>query len=76
MTEQFASEDTDGGKEVPRSLATLVINVWHEAEHTDPLRARITAKSETTPEATMTYARSREAILAAVNRWLDGLAEA
>ena len=76
LIEQFASEETDDGQGAPRSLATLVINVWHEAEHTEPLRARITARYETSPEGSTRYAGSREAILAEVERWLDEVAEA
>jgi hypothetical protein len=75
LIEHFASEATGGNKGVPRSLATLVINVWNEPEHSEPLRARITARSESAPEGTMTYAASREAILAEVSRWLDELAD-
>jgi len=74
LIEPFASEETDSGNGSPRSFATLVINVWHEPEHSEPLRARITARTEDASEGAISYAASEEAILTEVRRWLRELA--
>lgn len=58
-----------GGGPVPRNLGTLVINVWREAEHAEPLRARLTSRSVDDPEATTSYAASLETVLADVTEW-------
>jgi hypothetical protein len=63
----------DGG--VGRSEATLVINVWHETEHHEPFRARLVFTSGDAPGAEISYAASREAVLASVDEWLRKVAD-
>lgn len=74
LSDESAS-DADGGA-VPKDLGTLIINVWREAEHSQPLRARLIARSEDESEATTSYAAGLEAVLAEVTEWFQGLAEA
>ncbi|AXJ10928.1 hypothetical protein [Arthrobacter sp. PM3] len=63
------SEDSNGT--LPQ--ATLVIRVWRERDHPDAFRSRIIEGSSDGDESTTTYARSREEVVAAVNRWLGNL---
>lgn len=74
LRDHSASKAADGNTD-SRSLGTLVINVWHEADHPQPLRARLSSGSEDESEATVAYAASQEAILAEVSEWLQRLAE-
>jgi len=53
--------------------ATLVIRVWRDTESPEPFRARIIAGSPNGDEHTISYARDRAEVVAAVNRWLDNL---
>jgi hypothetical protein len=64
------------GDEGERSQSSLVINVWHEAGHSSPFRARITSNLGDSLEPKIRYAGSRDAVLVAVNEWLDGFPEA
>jgi hypothetical protein len=57
----------DGG---PPPTATLVIRVWRDAANPEPFRARIIAGTSESDEQTISYARGREDVVAAVNRWL------
>jgi hypothetical protein len=74
LTDEPASEATDDDA-VTGSLGTLVINVWREAQHPQPLRARLTSRSEDDREATTRYAADLETVLAEVTEWYQGLAE-
>jgi len=53
--------------------ATLVIRVWRETESSEPFRARIIAESADGNEPTVSHAREREEVVAAVNRWICDL---
>ncbi|SDL25795.1 hypothetical protein SAMN04487913_107197 [Arthrobacter sp. ok362] len=64
------SEDSNDG---PPIQATLVIRVWKDTESTEPFRARIIAGSSEDDEPTISYARGRAEVVAAVNRWLYSL---
>lgn len=55
--------------------STLVVNVWYEAHHPEPFRARLTSMSGDAFEVTTKYAATREAVLSGVGEWLDGLFE-
>ena len=57
----------------PPTQATLVIRVWRDRESPEPFRARIIAGSAEGDEPTVSYARGRAEVVAAVNRWLDNL---
>lgn len=61
----------DGGSEC--NEATLVINVWFEAEHQQPFRARLTSTSNGTSEVVTRYAANKDAVLSSVRDWLRGL---
>jgi hypothetical protein len=61
----------DGGIECDE--ATLVINVWYEAEHQQPFRARLTSTSNGMSEVVTRYASNQDAVLSAVREWLRGL---
>lgn len=61
----------DGGSECDE--ATLVINVWYEAEHQEPFRARLTATSNGTSEVVTRYAANQDAVLSTVKEWLRRL---
>ena len=74
MTDESASEPS--GDMISRNLGTLVINVWREAEHAKPLRARLSSRTEANPEATTSYAADLDAVLTQVTDWYQGLAEA
>jgi hypothetical protein len=68
------SEGENGGPNGgPLIQATLVIRVWKDTESPEPFRARIIAGSPNGDEHTISYARGREEVIAAVNRWLDDL---
>jgi hypothetical protein len=75
LTDESASEASGGGL-VSRNLGTLVINVWREAGHAKPLRARLSSRTEDDPEATTSYAADLDTVLAQVTDWYQGLAEA
>ncbi len=64
------SKEPNGG---PPPTATLVIRAWRDTESPDPFRARIIAGSSESEDQTVSYARSREDVVAAVNRWLYNL---
>ncbi|MFJ5696033.1 hypothetical protein ACIP9X_19590 [Arthrobacter sp. NPDC093125] len=53
--------------------AALVINVWFEAEHQQPFRARLTSTSNGTSEVVTRYAANKDAVLSSVEDWLRGL---
>lgn len=62
----------DGSDGTP-AQATLVIRVWREPDSPEPFRSRIIEGSPDGGEPTTTYARSRDEVVAAVNRWLGSL---
>ena len=70
------SEGSTGPNGGPPPTATLVIRVWRDTESPEPFRARIIAGSSESDEQLMSYARGREDVLAAVNRWLHKLPDA
>ncbi|UKA56289.1 hypothetical protein LFT45_10525 [Arthrobacter sp. FW305-BF8] len=53
--------------------ATMVINVWFEAGHALPFRARLTSTTGGAPETVTSYAATREAVLSSVEKWLRNL---
>lgn len=64
------SEGSKGPDIGPPTQTTLVIRVWRETESPEPFRARLIAGSADGDEPTVTYARGRAEVIAAVNRWL------
>ena len=69
-----------GGSEGPKgpngglpAQATLVIRVWTDTESPEPFRARIIAGPAVGDEPTVTNARGRAEVTAAVNLWLCNL---
>jgi hypothetical protein len=67
------SDDLNGPNGGPPPQATLVIRVWRDPESPEPFRARIIAGSLEGDEPTVSYARGRAEVVAAVNRWLDSI---
>lgn len=65
---------TDGNG-TATNQATLVITIWSEAEHPEPCRARLTSRSGDASRPTISYAVSREAVLAGISKWLADLPE-
>lgn len=70
------SDGSKGPDVGPPTQATLVIRVWREPESPESFRARIIAESAEGDEPTVTYARGREEVAAAVNRWLCNFPDA
>jgi hypothetical protein len=68
-----AMASTADDRETGHSKATLVISVWHEAEHQQPFRARLTSTSGEASDAVISYAGSPEAVLSSVYQWLGTL---
>lgn len=66
-----STTSNDEGREC--NEATLVINVWFEAEHEQPFRARLTTTSNGMSEVVTRYAASEDAVLSGVRDWLRGL---
>jgi len=70
-------ESDSGGPDGPSNgapiQASLVIRVWRDRDSPEPFRARIIAGSADGDEPTVSYARGRAEVLAAVTRWLDDL---
>ena len=64
------SEDSKRPNFGPPAHSTLVIRVWREPGSPEPFRSRIIAESAEGDDPTVSYAHGREAVVAAVNRWL------